>query len=284
LNTIKLKVSDHSREIAGFRYVYPVLSRRAGGVSVGINLNVNNACNWRCIYCQVPDLKLGSAPQIDLVLLEYELRELLLELLHGDFMQNSVPEDERRINDIALSGNGEPTSAKEFLQVIQLAVKLQVELSLPPHVKLILITNGSLLHRQHVQQGIKLMAQHRGEVWFKLDRASVLGMNQVNNSKQSLEKVSKNLEISTVSCPTWLQTCWFENDNLPPGNQEEDDYLDFLSKLIKKNIRLQGVHLYSIARPSMQAEASHLGAMSRTQLEIFADRIRLLGITVRVSV
>ena len=46
---------------------------RAGGVSIGINLNTNNACNWRCIYCQVPELARGTAPPIDLLLLEKEL-------------------------------------------------------------------------------------------------------------------------------------------------------------------------------------------------------------------
>ena len=96
------------------RYVYPVVSRRAGGVSVGINLNPNNACNWRCIYCQVPDLTRGTAPPVDLAVLENELRGFLDELLHGDFMQSRVPEGARRINDIALSGNGEPTSGAEF--------------------------------------------------------------------------------------------------------------------------------------------------------------------------
>ena len=119
-----LKVTEHRRDFAGLKYIYPVISRRAGGVSVGINLNTNNACNWRCIYCQVPDLKLGTAPPVDLVLLENELRGFLDELLHGDFMLTRVPEGARRLNDIALSGNGEPTSAAEFMQVIELLGKL----------------------------------------------------------------------------------------------------------------------------------------------------------------
>ena len=71
-------------------YVYPVVSRRAGGVSIGINLNPNNACNWRCIYCQVPELKRGSAPTIDLVKLEAELKAFLHEIVYGDFMQVKV--------------------------------------------------------------------------------------------------------------------------------------------------------------------------------------------------
>ena len=106
-----LSTTDHSRDSAGLRYVYPVVSRRAGGVSIGINLNTNNACNWRCIYCQVPELARGTAPAVDLVLLEKELDGFLHELQHGDFMQR-VPVEARRINDIAISGNGEPTSAQ----------------------------------------------------------------------------------------------------------------------------------------------------------------------------
>ena len=88
----KLNIVNHDRGSAALRYVYPVVSRRAGGVSVGINLNPNNACNWRCIYCQVPDLTRGAAPPVDLALLESELRNFLDELLHGDFMQSRVPE------------------------------------------------------------------------------------------------------------------------------------------------------------------------------------------------
>ena len=35
------------------RFVYPVLSRRAGGLSIGVNLNPDKVCNFDCIYCQV---------------------------------------------------------------------------------------------------------------------------------------------------------------------------------------------------------------------------------------
>ena len=82
-----LNVTDHSRDNVGLTYIYPVVSRRAGGVSVGINLNPNNACNWRCIYCQVPELKRGAAPVIDLIRLEAELYIFLQEILYGSFMQ-----------------------------------------------------------------------------------------------------------------------------------------------------------------------------------------------------
>jgi len=279
-----LKVSEHSRDVAGLRYIYPVISRRAGGISVGINLNTKNACNWRCLYCQVPDLKLGTAPPVDLILLEKELRGFLHELLHGDFMSARVPEGARRINDIALSGNGEPTSAAEFVQVIELIGALKQELALPESIKLLLITNGSQLHRENVQQGLRHMAQFNGEVWFKLDRASEPGMARINDTRTTMDKVRNNLTAAIACCPnTWLQTCWFALDGKAPDTQDEDDYLQFLAALLRENIKPQGVLLYGIARPSMQAEAPRLGALPLAQMEAFANRIRGLGVAVKVA-
>lgn len=278
LNTI-----DHDRDSAALRYVYPVISRRAGGVSVGINLNPNNACNWHCIYCQVPDLIRGPAPTIDLSVLENELRGFLDELLHGDFMQSRVPEGVRRINDIALSGNGEPTSSAEFARVIALIARVRSEVVLPETVKTILITNGSLLYRGEVQQGLRDMAKLNGEVWFKLDRASEAGMRLVNNIRMSMNKVRDNLVDSVACCPTWLQTCWFALDGEPPSRRDEDDYLEFVSSLLHDGHRPQGVLLYSLARPSMQAEAPRLSSLSAEQLQDFADRIGKLGLPVKVS-
>ncbi len=275
----KLNFTDHSRDSAGLRYVYPVVSRRAGGVSIGINLNPNNACNWRCIYCQVPDLTRGTAPPIDLALLEKELGDFLHELQHGDFMQR-VHEDARRINDIALSGNGEPTSAQEFSDVIELIAKLK-----PADLKLVLITNGSLMQRENVQQGLRRMAQLNGEVWFKLDRASEAGMALVNDTKMTLDKVRQNLTTAISCCPnTWLQTCWFALDGVAPGKQDEGDYLDFLGGMLRDGIKPQGVLLYGLARPSLQTEAPRLSALVPEQMKLFAARITGLGMQVKLSI
>ena len=284
MNERTLNSTDHSRDVVGLRYVYPVVSRRAGGVSVGINLNPNNACNWRCIYCQVPDLQRGTAPKIDLILLEQELRGFLHELLHGDFMQRHVPQEVRRINDIALSGNGEPTSAEEFAQVIALIAKLKQELALPADIKLVLITNGSLIFRENVQQGLRLMPQLNGEVWFKIDRASKEGMQRINDTRTSISKVRENLTTAIRLCPTWLQTCWFALDGDAPSKQDQDDYLDFLAGLLQDGIDPQGVLLYTLARPSLQAEAPRLAALSAEQMENFAARVQALGVEVKVTI
>ncbi len=273
-----LSITDHSRDSAGLRYVYPVVSRRAGGVSIGINLNTNNACNWRCIYCQVPDLTRGTAPPVDLPLLEKELSGFLHELQHGDFMQR-VPPEARRINDIALSGNGEPTSAQEFAEVVELIARHK-----PADLKLVLITNGSLMQRDNVQQGLRRMAQLNGEVWFKLDRASEAGMALVNDTRMTMDKVRQNLATAVACCrDTWLQTCWFALDGRAPQRQDEDDYLDFLGTCLRDGIRPQGVLLYGLARPSLQPEAPRLSALPEADLVAFAARVRAAGLAVRVS-
>jgi hypothetical protein len=279
-----LSYINHDRDSAALRYVYPVISRRAGGVSVGINLNPNNACNWRCIYCQVPDLTRGTAPPIDLSVLEKELRDFLNELLHGDFMQSRVPEGARRINDIALSGNGEPTSSTEFAQVIKLIARVRHEVALPETVKTVLITNGSLLYRGEVQQGLRAMAEINGEVWFKLDRASEAGMQRINDTRTSMSKVRDNLAAAIALCPTWLQTCWFALDSEPPSQQDKCDYLEFVSALLRDGFKPQGVLLYSLARPSLQAEAHRLSALPAADLQAFAERIGKLGLPVKVSI
>ena len=278
-----LKISDHSRDNAGMTYVYPVVSRRAGGVSVGVNLNPNHACNWRCIYCQVPQLKRGAAPVIDLAKLEAELRSFLHELLHGSFMQEQVPQDARRINDIALSGDGESTSAKEFEQVIELIGRVKRDSGLPKEVKLVLITNGSLIDRPNVQAGLRRMAKLNGEVWFKLDSATREGRQRINSTRMSLKRVRDNLQLAASLCPTWLQTCVFQTDGSPPSDAEAGAYLEFVGDLVREGVPLQGVLLYGLARPSMQPEAPRLTTVTPAWMKSFGASIRALGLTVKLS-
>jgi wyosine [tRNA(Phe)-imidazoG37] synthetase (radical SAM superfamily) len=278
-----LHVEDHSRDVAGMTYVYPVVSRRAGGVSIGINLNPNNACNWRCIYCQVPELKRGTAPVIDLARLEAELRTFLHEILHGNFMQAQVPPEARRINDIAFSGNGEPTSARQFEQVVELIGRVKADYDLPEALKLVLITNGSLIERPGVQAGLRRMAALNGEVWFKLDSVTREGRRSINNTSMSLKQVRENLALAAFLCPTWLQTCVFQIDGVPPTQLESDAYLTFIEKFLQGGGLLKGVLLYGLARPSLQPEAPRLTNIGQAWMESFSTKIRALGLAVKLN-
>lgn len=280
----RLSQADHSRDSAGMTYVYPVISRRAGGVSIGINLNPNNACNWRCIYCQVPDLKRGTAPAIDLIKLEQELRTFLHELVYGHFMQKRVPAEARIIKDIALSGNGEPTSAREFEQVIEMIGRVKADFPLPKELKLVLITNGSLINRAHVQKGLLRMAGLNGEIWFKLDSVTPAGRLRINSTRANLQRMRENLQTAASLCPTWLQTCVFKLNSVHPNTAETDAYTGFVGTLLQEGTRIQGVLLYTLARPALQPEAPALSKADPVWMETFADKIRALGIPVKIAV
>lgn len=277
----QLGVTDHGRDSAGLTYVYPVVSRRAGGVSVGINLNPNNACNWRCIYCQVPDLRRGSAPPIDLALLERELRGFVGELLHGNFMRLHVQEDMRQIVDVAFSGNGEPTSAQEFPEAIDLAGRVVRDAGLEGKAMIRVITNGSLVGRSRVQQGLRRLGELCGEVWFKVDAGTADAYRRINNAEMTPASVARNLRRSANLCPTWVQTCIFALDGEGPTEAEVSAYLDVLGQAGYHS--LAGIHLYGLARPSMQVEADLLSRLPEARLEAIAGRMRALGLTVRVS-
>ncbi|KIO49071.1 radical SAM protein [Nitrosospira sp. NpAV] len=278
-----LNIADHSRDSAGMTYIYPVVSRRAGGVSVGVNLNPNNACNWRCVYCQVPELKRGTAPVIDLTQLDDELRTFLHEIQYGSFMQTQVPLDARRINDIALSGNGEPTSAGEFAQVIELIARVKRDFELARQLKLVLITNGSLVDRPGVQAGLRRMAELNGEIWFKLDSVTREGRQRINNTRMSLKRMRENLQLAASSCPTWLQTCVFQIDDEPPASAESAAYLKFLEGLLREGVPIKGILLYGLARPSMQPEAPRLTKVSQVWMDTFCAKIQSLGLAVKLN-
>lgn len=280
----RLTTTNHSRDVAGLKYVYPVLSRRAGGLSIGINFNINNACNWRCIYCQVPDLKIGAAPDLDFQLLEDELRFFLDDVLNGDFYQRfEVDEDKRIIKDIAISGNGEPTSLKDFDKAVALIGRVATEAGVLPQSNFVLITNGSLVHRPSVQNGLKKLKEYGGEVWFKLDSATEEGRALMNNAGQSCQASVDNLLLCAKLCPTKLQTCLLDYDKQGLSPKEKGAFLDLLKRIKTKGCLLKRVMLYTIARPSLQPESDRLESLPVETLNAFADEIRLLGFDVLVS-
>jgi wyosine [tRNA(Phe)-imidazoG37] synthetase (radical SAM superfamily) len=276
-----LTIEDHRRDSAGLRYVYPVISRRAGGVSVGINLNVNNACNWACVYCQVEDLTRGGPPPIDLDLLERELDGFLDDALHGGFMSREVPAEARHLMDIAVSGNGEPTSAAEFPEAVQVVRRVLERHGLAGKLPVRLITNGSLLHRPGVRDGIRGLGELGGEVWFKVDRAMPAEVETINGVPMNAGKIRENLSRCAALATTWVQTCWFALDGIAPDAAARDAYCALLAPVAAM---LAGVHLYGLARPSMQPAAPRLQRLDADEMDQFAAEIReKTGIRVSVS-
>lgn len=277
----RLSVTNHDRDAQGLVYVYAVVSRRARGVSVGINLNPDNACNWRCVYCQVPDLTRGVGPPIDLGTLEAELGSLLDDILAGDFLEQNAPPEARELKDVAFSGNGEPTTSPQFAEAVELVAQMLDERGLS--VPVTLITNGSMLNKPVNLAALERLKEANGRVWFKLDVGTSDGARRINGQPLDLDTHLRRLRQSAERCPTWVQTCMVAVDGAPPSDTEIAAYLGHLQRLVENDVPLRGVLLYTLARPSMQPEAPRLAALDRSWLDELANRIETTGLTVEVA-
>ena len=273
-----LTFSDHSRHFKECIYVYPVVSRRAEGVSLGINLNINNACNWRCVYCQVEGLVRGKPDRIDLDKLEHELDVMLEWIVHGDFIITHAPAGLQRFNDICLSGNGESTLSKDFVAVTQIIAKLRKKYAISSDVKTILISNGSEMHLPATQEGLKIIAKNNGELWFKIDRVSPRGITEVNQVNLHLDSILERLKIASSICPTWIQSCWFK---IADKNPDQTEVNAFVELMISLNSMIKGVLLYSTARNPALPEGNNISQVSLDFLADMANRINDSGVSVK---
>jgi len=244
--TYVLHAEDHDRNIFDSKYVYPVVSRRAGGLSLGVNLNTNNACNWQCIYCEIPNLSRGGPEPIEVELLKDELNFWIDQIMNSNFLKKNTPPG-TTFADVALSGNGEPTAAPEFLDVLEIIIASLKEHKLVDKIPVRLITNGSFISKK--KECLNIFNQYHGEVWFKIDAAdedSIKLINQVNLNPNSM---INNLKKCAEACQTVIQTCLLKINHQVPTN----DFLKNYSKLIKPYERLiKKIDLYSLARPSLQ--------------------------------
>ncbi|MCK6554516.1 radical SAM protein [Candidatus Binatia bacterium] len=280
-----LSTNDHDRQRAGLTYVYPVVSRRARGVSIGVNLNPNDACNWRCVYCQVPGLAFGRAPEIDLDRLERELDLMLRQARSGEWMLANVPPEARTLRDVAISGNGEPTSSRQLPEVIAIVERVLGARQLTGTLDVVLITNGSLVHHRHVRDALQRLAALGGEVWFKLDGGTDALLARLNGNPAGVRRARSNLDISARACRTWVQTMALDFGGPTLAGAEEHAYCALLNEVRAAGARLAGVRLYSQARPSLQPEAPLLRALPDDELEALGRRIATAtGLQVRVSV
>lgn len=280
-DTAPLTPGDHNRGVGGWRYVYPVVSRRAGGVSVGVNLNPNHACNYRCVYCQVPDLRRGRGPRIDVAQLERELTAMLAWIDDGDFYARWVPPEAQRLCDVAFSGDGEPTSSPDFtacIAAVQRCLGATAHASLP----IVLITNGTLLHLPRVHAALTQLAQGPGRVWCKLDGGRDADLRRINDTGTTVAHLLRNLRLTAPLLPTWVQTCAFSWDGAALDDAWRGAWLALLAGEVARGTPLQGVLLYSVARPSQQAEAPRLGRLDAATLEALAAEVRALGLACQV--
>lgn len=264
--------AHHPRRWGDFQYVYPVLSRRAGGLSIGVNLNIDKACNFDCIYCQVDRTQPPPRKDVDLSQMADELGWMLRWAASGEIWNSpqfaSTPAALRRINDVAFSGDGEPTAFPQFDLAVEAAVNLRDELKLPG-VRIIVLTNATLLDRPAVQRGLEKLYKADGRLWAKLDAGTEAYYKLVDRTSVGLAKVLANIGAEGARHPLIIQSLFMRVHGEPTPAAEFEAYLDRLERLRASGCRIELAQLYTIARQTTEAYATPL---SREELDGMAAR------------
>lgn len=271
--------TQHERRFEANRFVYPVLSRRSGGVSIGVNLNPDKVCNFDCVYCQVDRTRASETRFVETDQLLEELRDVLRLVASGELYATEkfapTPEPLRRLNDLAFSGDGEPTTYKNFDELMQLAAEAKAEVGrefpAAAEAKMVLITNASRFHRPHVQAGLRVLDANRGEVWAKLDAGTEAYYHTIERTKVPFAQVLENLASAARERPLVIQSLFLKLAGEGPSEAEIDAYCDRLNEITFAGGVLQLVQVYTVARKPAE---SIVGALADEEVDAIAETVR----------
>lgn len=266
--------TEHPRSFAANRFVYPVLSRRAAGLSLGVNLNPDKICNFDCIYCQVDRTRTSETQFVEMDALLAELEATLSEITSGTIYATdkfrSVPAALRRLNDIAFSGDGEPTTYRNFDEIIAACAEVKRRHGLDD-VKMVLITNASMFHRPHVERGLALLDANNGEIWAKLDAGTDAYYQLVERTQIPFRQILDNITSAARVRPLVIQALFMRIHGEPPSPAEQAAFCDRLQEITAGGGQLKLVQIYTVARrpaesfvaPLSDAEVDALAALVR---------------------
>lgn len=244
--------TSHPRSYHENKFVYPVLSRRSRGLSIGVNLNPDKVCNFDCIYCQVDRRSEALTRFVEMDRLTAEIDTMLGLAASGEIYQDdafrSVPPERRRLNDIALSGDGEPTTFRNFDTIIETVARLKGSHGLND-VKIVLITNASMLHAPAVQRGLKLLDEHHGEIWAKLEAGTDAYYQLVERTKIPFRRILDNITQASQQRPVIIQSLFMRIHGDPPSTEEIAAFCDRLAEIRAAGGQIALVQVYTVARP-----------------------------------
>jgi len=273
-NTWKAVV-DHARTYQDFTYVYPVVSRRSRGLSIGVNLNPDKQCNFDCVYCEVDRATPGRAREVRLDQVRDELRWLIDHALSGGLgrepkFSDTPPEVARIVRDVAFSGDGEPTMVSNFDVCAEVVADVLREKGLS-ETKIVLITDSAGLDKASVRRGLALMDAHHGEVWAKLDAGTEDYYRHINRSSVRFDRILGNLLETARVRPIVIQSLFLKTHGQPMPPSELEAYCRRLNQIREGGGTVREVHAYTLARPTPEPWATRL---SPDELSELAGTIR----------
>ena len=247
------------RDFLDNRFVYAVVSARARGLSVGVNLCPDKRCNFRCVYCEVH--RNGDQPVVmEVDTMASELKKTLVFVRAGRLRERpwyrTLPDELLQLRHVSLSGDGEPTLSPAFAESLQAIVHVRA-LSGSPFFKLVLLTNATGLDLPAVQQGLKSLTRS-DEVWAKLDGGTQAYVNKVNQPGVPLEKVLSNILMLGRQRPVVIQSLFPAINGEEPPIEEIEQYAQRLLELKNAGADISLVQIYSATRPSLNSESGHL--------------------------
>jgi wyosine [tRNA(Phe)-imidazoG37] synthetase (radical SAM superfamily) len=264
----------HERQFEANRFVYPVLSRRSKGISLGVNLNPDKICNFDCIYCQVDRTTTSETRFVGTQQLLAELEELLKLASSGELFQHSkfrsTPDKWRHLNDMAFSGDGEPTTYTNFDEIIAACADLKRRLGLDD-VKMVLITNASMFHRPHVQRGLATLDQNQGEIWAKLDAGTEAYFKLIDRTKIRFGQVLENITAAALVRPLVIQSLFMRVNGEPPTEAEQFAYCERLNEIAAAGGKIKLVQVYTIARRPAE---SYVAPLSDAEVDALRDLVQ----------
>ncbi|MDZ4819948.1 MAG: radical SAM protein [Planctomycetota bacterium] len=253
--------SQHERLFAQNRFVYPVLSRRSQGISIGVNLNPDKVCNFDCIYCQVDRTTTSETRFVELDSLLAELDAMLSLVPDGSIFAlekfKNTPAPLRRVNDIAFSGDGEPTTYRNFDEIIQLCADTKRQHGLHD-VKMTLITNASMFHRPHVQRGLAILDANQGEIWAKLDAGTAEYYQRVERTVIPFQQILDNITAAAQVRPVVIQALFMRIDNEPPTLAEQQAFCQRLNEMLAAGAAFKLIQIYTVARRPAESSVTPL--------------------------
>jgi len=248
------------RDFLDNHYVYAVVSSRARGLSVGVNMRPDKNCNFECVYCEAH--RNGEQPEgpLDVDEMATELKKTLAFVRGGRLRERpwyrTLPDELLQLRHVALSGDGEPTLAPWFAEALQAVVHVRA-LSGLPFFKLVLLTNATGLDLHPVQQGLRHLTRS-DEVWVKLDGGSQAYVNKVNRSLVPLDKILSNILLLGRQRPVVIQSLFPAINGEEPPLEEVEQYAQRLLELKNGGAQISLVQIYSATRPSLNSESGHL--------------------------
>jgi len=254
-----------------------VLSPRARGLSVGINLNPDKSCDFDCLYCEVDRRQSTPEATLDTDVMATELQQTL-QFVGSDQFRNTpayrnLPPELLTLRHVALSGDGEPTLSPQFGAAVREAVHVRA-LGQFPFFKLVLLTNGSGLDRPEVQEGLKLLTL-KDEIWIKLDGGTQAYINKVNRPKGiQLEQSLGNILLVGRERPVVIQSLFPAVNGEEPPAEEIEQYAMRLRELREQGAQISLVQIYSATRPIQNAGCGHLPLKSLSRI---ASTVRLVS-------